>query len=132
MDYKLIQTIIKDFDASSLTLLELETSDLKIKLEKNHRVPIMTQTTSPSEQKNSGYLVKSPLVGTFYSAPSPNEKPFVQVGQKVKEGDPICIIEAMKIMNEITAPVSGTISEIKVNNNEAVGIDQVLMIIDTK
>ncbi|HEY8445318.1 MAG TPA: biotin/lipoyl-containing protein [Bacilli bacterium] len=133
MDYQFIQKIIKDFEASSLTAFELETAELKIKLQKDGQKLVKEQNEPKTISQNShGYEVKSPLVGTFYSAPNPKEQPFVRVGQKVKEGDPICIIEAMKIMNEITAPVSGIITEIKVSNNEAVGIDQVLMVIDTK
>ncbi|HHU56327.1 MAG TPA: acetyl-CoA carboxylase, biotin carboxyl carrier protein [Acholeplasmataceae bacterium] len=131
MDYKLIQTIIKDFETSSLTSMELETSDFKIKLQKDTITKKEEKSTAKvQEEKTTGYPVTSPLVGTFYSAPSPKEKPFVRVGQKVNAGDTLCIIEAMKIMNEIESPISGIVSEIKVSNNEAVGIDQVLMIIE--
>ena len=72
------------------------------------------------EQLPAGTQVKSPLVGTFYSSPSPDEPPFVLVGQQVKEGDTLCIIEAMKIMNEITADSAGVVAEIMVENAQAV------------
>jgi acetyl-CoA carboxylase biotin carboxyl carrier protein len=77
-----------------------------------------------------GHAVKSPMVGTFYSASSPEAKPFVQVGSVVKAGDTICIIEAMKILNEIEADHSGTITKILVDNGQAVEYGQPLFIIE--
>jgi len=70
--------------------------------------------------------IKSPIVGTFYATPSPDSEPFVEVGSKVEENSVVCIIEAMKVMNEIKAEVSGTIAEIVVKNGEAVEYGQVL------
>jgi len=70
--------------------------------------------------------IKSPIVGTFYSAPSPDSEPFVEVGSKIEENSVVCIVEAMKVMNEIKAEVSGTIVEILVKNGEAVEYGQVL------
>lgn len=78
----------------------------------------------------TGHVVKSPMVGTYYSASSPEAKPFVQVGSVVKAGDTICIIEAMKILNEIEADHSGTISKILVDNGQAVEYGQPMFIID--
>jgi acetyl-CoA carboxylase biotin carboxyl carrier protein len=78
----------------------------------------------------TGHTVKSPMVGTYYSASSPEAKPFVQVGSVVKAGDTICIIEAMKILNEIEADHSGTISKILVDNGQAVEYGQPMFIID--
>jgi len=75
----------------------------------------------------SGHLVRSPMVGTFYSAPSPGSSPFVSVGQTVKEGDVICIVEAMKMMNQIEADKSGTISAILVEDAQPVEFDQPLV-----
>ena len=74
----------------------------------------------------AGRTIKSPMVGVFYAAPSPEKPAFVSVGSRVKKGDTVCIIEAMKIMNEITAEESGTITEILVNNGDVVEFDQPL------
>ena len=77
----------------------------------------------------SGHIVKSPMVGTFYRAPNPGAAPFVEVGQAVKEGQPLCIIEAMKLLNEIEADTSGVIKEILVENGEPVEYGQPLFVI---
>uniref|UniRef100_UPI00366B6FD1 acetyl-CoA carboxylase biotin carboxyl carrier protein n=1 Tax=Bordetella pertussis TaxID=520 RepID=UPI00366B6FD1 len=76
-----------------------------------------------------GHVVKAPMVGTFYRAPNPGAAPFVDVGQSVKEGDPLCIIEAMKLLNEIEADKAGVIKEILVENGEPVEYGQPLFII---
>jgi len=78
----------------------------------------------------TGHTVKSPMVGTYYSASGPEAKPFVQVGSVVQAGDTICIIEAMKILNEIEADHSGTVSKILVSNGQAVEYGQPMFIID--
>jgi len=85
-------------------------------------------TIMPQEkvEVKSGNLVKAPIVGTFYQSGSPEKPPFVKVGDKVKEGDLLCIIEAMKIMNEIRSPYNGEIAEILVLNNNMVEYDQPL------
>jgi len=76
-----------------------------------------------------GHVVKAPMVGTFYRSPSPDAKPFVEVGQAVKEGDVICIIEAMKLMNEIDADAAGTVKAILVENGQPVEYGQPLFIL---
>jgi acetyl-CoA carboxylase biotin carboxyl carrier protein len=76
-----------------------------------------------------GHVVKAPMVGTFYRSPSPDAKPFVEVGQAVKEGDTICIIEAMKLMNEIEADAAGTVKAILVENGQPVEYGQPLFIL---
>ena len=86
--------------------------------------------TAPADDLPAGTQVKSPLVGTFYSAPSPDEPPFVLVGQEVKEGDTLCIIEAMKVMNEIKAPCSGKVVRIMVQPGDMVEYNQLLCIIE--
>ena len=78
----------------------------------------------------TGHVVKSPMVGTFYRSASPGAKPFAEVGSAIKEGDPICIVEAMKIMNEIEADMSGTVTKILVENGQAVEYGQPLFIIE--
>ena len=75
--------------------------------------------------------VKAPLVGTFYSSPKPDSPPFVNVGDKIKKGDTLCIIEAMKIFNEIESDASGTVMEICVENGNPVEFDQVIIKIST-
>ena len=79
--------------------------------------------------KASGYTVKSPMVGTFYRTPSPGAKAFVEVGQTVKVGQVLCIIEAMKLLNEIDADVSGTVTKILVENGQPVEFGQPLFVI---
>ncbi len=85
---------------------------------------------APADDLPAGTQVKSPLVGTFYSSPSPDEPPFVLVGQEVKEGDTLCIIEAMKVMNEIKAPCSGKVIRIMAQPGDMVEYNQLLCIIE--
>ena len=86
--------------------------------------------TAPADDLPAGTQVKSPLVGTFYTSPSPDEPPFVLVGQEVREGDTLCIIEAMKVMNEIKAPCSGKVVRIMAQPGDMVEYNQVLCIIE--
>ena len=86
--------------------------------------------TAPADDLPAGTQVKSPLVGTFYSSPSPDEPPFVLVGQEVREGDTLCIIEAMKVMNEIKAPCSGKVVRIMAQPGDMVEYNQLLCIIE--
>lgn len=86
--------------------------------------------TAPADDLPAGTQVKSPLVGTFYSSSSPDEPPFVLVGQEVKEGDTLCIIEAMKVMNEIKAPCSGKVVRIMAQPGDMVEYNQLLCIIE--
>ena len=145
MDTKKIKQIIELFEESKISSMDLEIDDIKIKLEKQS-TPVQVQTTvvpqsapvvavqsesTPVEtvkEEVKDYL-KSPLVGTFYASGSQGGKAFVEVGSKVNEGDVVCIIEAMKVMNEIKAHRSGVISEIKVSDGDMVQFDQELMAI---
>ena len=81
------------------------------------------------EKPLSGKIIKSPIVGTFYASPSPDQPPFVQVGDTVKKGDVVMIIESMKLMNEVQSDMDGSVQEILVKNGEAVEYDQPLMIL---
>ena len=83
-----------------------------------------------AEAEEDGYTVTAPMVGTFYSATSPGTAPFVQIGDQIDEGDILCIVEAMKMMNQIEAEISGTIKSIKVQNGEPVEYGQTLFVID--
>jgi acetyl-CoA carboxylase biotin carboxyl carrier protein len=131
-----IQKIIKDFEGSNLTELSIEFEEAKIKLSKNGAVSYVPQTVSqvlapiekelpiaPEKNKNT---ISSPLVGTYYSARSPTTKPFVEVGKQVKKGDVLCLIEAMKIMNEITASKDGVITKVHALNGQVVGMEDPL------
>ena len=85
--------------------------------------------TVEAQNAVAGNVVKSPIVGTFYAAPSPDKAPFVTVGQQVKKGDVLMIIESMKLMNEIQSEFDGTVKDILVKNGEAVEFDQPIMVI---
>ncbi len=85
---------------------------------------------APAPAATAGHTVKSPMVGTFYRASSPGAEPFVEVGSTVKAGQTLCIIEAMKILNEIEAEVAGTVTQILVNNGDAVEFGQTLFVIE--
>lgn len=91
--------------------------------------PAAPAETPAVSQKPAGKSIKAPLVGTFYAAPSPDQPPFVQVGDTVKKGDVVLIIESMKLMNEVTSDVDGVVQEILVKNGDAVEYDQPLMIL---
>jgi acetyl-CoA carboxylase biotin carboxyl carrier protein len=86
-------------------------------------------TTQSCTEETDGNIVKSPIVGTFYAAAAPDKPPFVTVGSKVKKGDVLCIIESMKLMNEIKSDFDGEVAEIKVENAQGVEYGQPLMVI---
>lgn len=99
--------------------------------------PTLAPTAAPVaapvvEVEDEGYGVTSPMVGTYYSAPTPGSPDFVQIGDRVSEGDTLCIVEAMKMMNQIEADVSGTIKSIRVQNGEPVEYGQILFVIDQR
>ncbi len=138
LDLEIISEIIRIFKESDIAKLELSTKDFKIKLSKfgefqavptislnNTQPPQEAPKVEVKEEKNI-HIVKSPIVGTFYRAPAPGAKPFVEVGSKVKKGDVLCIIEAMKIMNEIKSDVNGVVEEILVENGQPVEYGQPL------
>ncbi|MCK7459666.1 acetyl-CoA carboxylase biotin carboxyl carrier protein [Idiomarina aminovorans] len=87
-------------------------------------------SAEPASEEVSGHIVRSPMVGTFYESPSPDAKPFVTVGSRVNAGETLCIIEAMKMMNQIEADKSGVVKQILVDNEEPVEFDQPLFIIE--
>ena len=101
-----------------------------------HAVPQPPKTASASAEapqgpppESAGHVMKSPMVGTFYRAPSPDAKPFVEVGQTVKEGQTVCVIEAMKLMNEIEADASGVLQAVLAENGQPVEYGQALFLI---
>ncbi|MGM0526308.1 MAG: acetyl-CoA carboxylase biotin carboxyl carrier protein [Pseudomonadota bacterium] len=92
--------------------------------------PAETQPQPAAQEEPSGHIVRSPMVGTFYESPSPDSGPFVTVGSKVNAGDTLCIVEAMKMMNQIEADKGGVVKQILVENEEPVEFDQPLFVIE--
>ena len=144
MELQDIRQIMKDFADSALTKMNLEWDGVKLQIEKEPSRAVQAETSAdhpaspsaakePAEQTGADETdetaVKSPVVGVFYAASSPKAAPFVTVGRHVEKGQVLCIVEAMKMMNEITAPVSGTVARILVGQEDAVEYDQVLMTI---
>ena len=148
MKYEEIKKLMDDMGESKLTAIDIEFPDgIKISMKKEGvRQEIIKQDITPvvqpvkalvntsvaeklEEGKTEGNTVKSPMVGTFYSKPSPDAKAFVEVGSKVKKGDVLCIIEAMKLMNEIESEYDGEIVEVCVKDGEIVDYGKPLFII---
>lgn len=144
-DIEYVDKLAKILAENSLTEISLEDGEQAITIRKDVVVaPVAAapavqaapaaqpaQTAAqPAEPAKKGKPLTSPMVGTFYSAPSPDAKPFVEVGQTVSQGDVVCIVEAMKLMNEIEAEVSGKIVEICVKDGQPVEFGQVLMYIE--
>ena len=139
MEYDKIKQLIEDMGKSNIEELEIEFPEgMKISMKKNvavvpaqqvvaqrsTNIPVIQsiQTTQPvqEEPKEEYKEIKSPMVGTFYSKPSPDKEAFVKVGDKVKKGQVVCIIEAMKLMNEIEEEFDGEVVEVCLNNGDAV------------
>ncbi len=151
IDLELVKQAIKLMDENSLAEFIYEVKDLKIGLKKATassfvqpqisnipNQPATTGTSNPltaeakKEVKENFYTVKSPMVGTFYRAPSPDSPPFINIGDAVEPGKTLCIIEAMKIMNEIKSEVKGVVKEILVENAQAVEFNQPIIVIEKK
>lgn len=153
MDLNLIKKLVKIVDSSSITDLEIEEEGLKIKVAKKIRTSnnivqpqtaVHSETVAPNpkpavekaavekaEESNENlYEIKSPIVGTFYRAPAPDADSYVQVGDSVSVGSVLCIVEAMKLMNEIESDTSGKIVKILVENGKPVEYNQPLFLID--
>ena len=143
-DIEYIEKLSKVLKDNELTEISLENGEYAITLRKDvvlsqlHATPalqapasspIMTQEISQNKEVK-GTPIVSPMVGTFYTSPSPEAEPFVTVGQMINKGDKVCIIEAMKLMNEIESEVSGKITEICVSNGQPVEFGQVLMYVE--
>ena len=127
MNFDEIEKLMKMLENSSLSYLEVEENGLRIRLDKNSGVrseEVLTKEV-PTKAKtevveDSGNFVTAPLVGTFHAAPYKDAKPFVKVGDRVKKGQKLCIVEAMKVMNEITSPYDGVIKEVCCKENDIV------------
>ncbi len=146
MDLRKLKTLIDLVSDSGIAELEITEGDGKVRIVKFSEtramvsaaaMPMQTAATpaaapapaAPEPAAVQGHQVKAPMVGTFYRSPNPNAAPFVEIGQTVKDGDPLCIIEAMKLLNEIEADKAGVIKEILVENGEPVEYGQPLFII---
>ena len=143
MEYEKIKQLMEDMGNSKLSSINIDFPDgTKISMQKEEKEVIKTiekQVQSDNkiqeekqEQKieKKGNIVKSPMVGTFYLKPSPTEEPYVETGKNVKKGDTLCIIEAMKLMNEIESEFEGKIKEILVEDGETVEYGTELFIIE--
>jgi acetyl-CoA carboxylase biotin carboxyl carrier protein len=151
MDLRKLKKLIDLVEESGISELEITAGEEKVKIVKSgggvpataqvstaHAVSIPTAApdaapgappATSAETQQEGHVLKSPMVGTFYRSPSPDAKSFVELGQTVKEGQTICIIEAMKLMNEIEADASGVVKAILVENGQPVEYGQPLFVI---
>ncbi len=151
MEYEKIKQLMEDMGNSKLTAIDIDFPDgTKISMKKEEKQVIKVTENVPAENLSvsvkeeakvetneekvedkaiDGSIVKSPMVGTFYSKPSPNSEPYVEIGKKVKKGDVLCIIEAMKLMNEIESEFDGEVKEILVKDEEPVEYGKPLFII---
>ena len=148
MDLRKLKTLIDLVSDSNVSELEITEAEGKVRIVKGGygpaqvAAPVMAApATAPvaaapvaaapvPAEAPAGHAVKSPMVGTFYRSSSPGAKPFVEVGDAIKEGDTICIIEAMKILNEIEADKTGTVTKIMCENGQAVEYGQSLFMIE--
>ena len=149
MDIRKIKKLIELLEASSLTEMEIHEGEESVRLSRSSQAPAPQQvvaapavapavapaaptaTEAPAAAviEDEGHVVRSPMVGTFYAASSPDAEPFVKVGQKVKPGDTLCIIEAMKMFNQIDSEVEGVVTRILAENGQPVEFDEPLFII---
>lgn len=135
MDTEKIKSIMQMFEESQISKMDLTDGDLHITLEKDVEVkqvvaPVAVQSVQEEKtEEKTGTPIKSPIVGTYYQSSGAGKEPYVKVGDTIQEGDTICIIEAMKVMNEIKATVSGKVLSIEVQDGETVEYDQTLMMI---
>ena len=158
MDLRKLKTLIDLVSESNISELEITEADGKVRIVKSEppaaaatmmvAAPVAAASALPlrsaasvaadeaeaaaTAAAESGHIVKSPMVGTFYLSASPGGKPLVEIGSVVKSGEPVCIIEAMKIMNEIEADESGIIDKILCENGQAVEFGQPLFVIDRR
>lgn len=149
MDLRKLKTLIDLVQNSGISELEISEGEEKIRIAKHLTAPAATTVVSmpavapaapvavapaptsaePGPTVAEGHIMKAPMVGTFYRSSGPDAAPFVEVGQAVKAGDTLCIIEAMKLMNEIEADISGVIKAIQVENGQAVEYGQPMFVI---
>jgi acetyl-CoA carboxylase biotin carboxyl carrier protein len=146
MDIRKIKKLIEIIEESGIAELEVKEGEESIRISRYSANTVMAApvnyahapqggtpsaaiVAAPAEEKITGHIVKSPMVGTFYRSASPGSKTFAEIGQAVKAGDTLCIIEAMKILNQIEADKSGTVTQVLVDNAEPVEYGQPLFVI---
>jgi len=138
-----IKELLKSLENTSLEEVEIETEGLKIKAKFKREITVQTVKPAPVREEEvevpqeeelgeNYYVVESPMVGTFYRAPSPGAEPFVKEGDYVEKGQVLCIIEALKVMNEIESEVSGVVKKILVENGQPVEYGQPLFYIEQR
>jgi acetyl-CoA carboxylase biotin carboxyl carrier protein len=147
MDIRKVKKLIELLDESGIAEIEITEGEESVRISRysQHAAaaplaaaplaappPAAVPDAAPAEVEEEGFQVAAPMVGTFYAASSPGAAPYVQVGDRVKEGDTLCIIEAMKMMNQIEADTSGVIKSIRVQNGEPVEYGQTLIVIDQR
>lgn len=155
MDLRKLKTLVELVSESNVSELEITEPEGKVRIVKGGAVQAPVQTVvlpqipssatavpaaatpaepvtaaAPADAAAGGVVVKSPMVGTFYRASGPDAEPFVQIGQKISVGDTLCIIEAMKILNELEAEQAGTVRQILVENGQAVEFGQPLFVLE--
>ena len=142
MDIRKIKKLIEMLQDSDLTEIEVQEGEESVRIVRGSAQPFEVKTTSISPASvnvlsennevvanESGSPIKSPIVGTFYRKPAPDKPPFVEIGSHVNAGDVVCIVEAMKMMNEIKSEFSGEITSINVEDGQPVEFDQSLIVI---
>ena len=150
MNLKEIKEILALMNENNLNEIEIERDGLKLKLKKSagelvigtpthyaveslpapKAAPVASAVSAAADSTKNNKDIKSPMVGTFYRSPSPEAEPFIEVGQTVEVGQVVCIVEAMKLMNEIKSEVRGKVTEVAVQNAEPVEFGQTLFIVD--
>ena len=143
MDIRKIKKLIEMLQASDLNEIEIHEGEESVRISRGSAQPIEVKSTPVELQKvntspesndapniDSGSSIKSPIVGTFYRKPAPDKPPFVDIGSHVNAGDVVCIVEAMKMMNEIKSEFTGQVTAINVEDGAPVEFDQSLIVID--
>ena len=142
IDKKIIKELSDYLDEFNLTELEYTEKDTKIKVSKNNisvnnqvipknnNIPLSNETSDAQAKNISGIELKSPIIGTAYHAPEPGAKKFVEVGKKIKKGDTVMIVEAMKTMNHVPSTADGVVKEICVEDGQPVEFGQTIIILD--
>jgi len=148
MDIRKVKKLIELLDESGIAEIEITEGEESVRISRYSQhapaaavaapapvvvaAPAAVPAAPAAEAEEEGFAVAAPMVGTFYAASSPGAAPYVQVGDRVNEGDTLCIIEAMKMMNQIEADISGVIKSIRVQNGEPVEYGQTLIVIDQR
>lgn len=143
MNIKKIEEVVRLMEKHNLTEITVEEEGIKIHLKKGHAghieksiemvSPVLTpsgEMPTPGKEEKNVVEIKAPMVGTFYRSPAPDAKPFVDIGNRINEDDVLCIIEAMKLMNEIKSEVKGKIVDILVGSGDPVEFGQVLFLVE--